>query len=181
MGIEGKDAIKRMIKELEETGYLERQFKRGYKGSKYTYKLLETRAFVEVVEETTIIVEVENPTSLDGKVKVEKAKADYPPLQIKDSNKLMNLDTPKRKSAKISPSWKPTDKLREWALNGSIGASKKQIVTETEKFIDHFTATGKPYKNWDAAFRNWMRKAKEIGSLDQKQAKHGDYSTAMQN
>ncbi len=42
-------------------------------------------------------------------------------------------------------------------------------VNECEKFWDHFTANGwkqggrAPIKNWEAAFRNWMRRAGDFG------------------
>lgn len=30
---------------------------------------------------------------------------------------------------------------------------------EHQKFTDHFRANGKPMKDWNAAWRNWMRRA----------------------
>jgi hypothetical protein len=33
------------------------------------------------------------------------------------------------------------------------------LAGEHRKFSDHFTANGKPMKDWDAAWRNWMRRA----------------------
>ena len=37
-----------------------------------------------------------------------------------------------------------------------------RIAHETDKFRDYYRATGKSFKNWDAAFRNWIRKASEF-------------------
>ncbi len=39
-----------------------------------------------------------------------------------------------------------------------------EMDRETEKFIDHFTANGKPMKDWSAAWRNWMRRSREFAS-----------------
>ena len=33
---------------------------------------------------------------------------------------------------------------------------------EHAKFCDHFAANGKPMKDWDAAWRNWMRRATQF-------------------
>lgn len=54
-----------------------------------------------------------------------------------------------------------TDAMREWARKQGIRSS---IETETEKFRDHFAAKGGSYKDWTAAWRNWMRKADEWSS-----------------
>jgi hypothetical protein len=37
-----------------------------------------------------------------------------------------------------------------------------RLSVEVQKFRDHFTANGKPMKDWDAAFRNWLRRAAEF-------------------
>lgn len=55
--------------------------------------------------------------------------------------------------------WKPNPQLIEWV---SREFPEIDIVIETEKFIDHFSATGKPMKDWDAAWRNWMRRSRDF-------------------
>ena len=71
--------------------------------------------------------------------------------------------TPKVKSETraraLPPDFAPTDEQRQWAAT-VIRAS--QIDTETQKFIDHFTATGKAMKDWNAAWRNWIRRSREF-------------------
>lgn len=48
------------------------------------------------------------------------------------------------------------------------------LAGEHRKFSDHFTANGKPMKDWDAAWRNWMRRAPQYaprpGRQDERQA-----------
>jgi hypothetical protein len=48
------------------------------------------------------------------------------------------------------------------------------LSTEHRKFSDHFAASGKPMKDWDAAWRNWMRRAPQYaprpGRQDERQA-----------
>lgn len=38
------------------------------------------------------------------------------------------------------------------------------INYEQEKFVDHYISTGDTRENWDAAFRNWIRRADEYSS-----------------
>jgi uncharacterized protein YdaU (DUF1376 family) len=54
--------------------------------------------------------------------------------------------------------WTPppmSDTIREFASHWPQGMMER----ETEKFIDHAAANGRTAKDWDAAFRNWLRKA----------------------
>lgn len=44
-------------------------------------------------------------------------------------------------------------------LAAELGVS---CQTEFEKYRDHFAANGKPHKNEDAGFRNWLRRAAEM-------------------
>jgi hypothetical protein len=55
--------------------------------------------------------------------------------------------------------WKPTPELIDWV---SKEYPSVDIILETEKFIDHFSANGKPMKDWNAAWRNWMRRTSEF-------------------
>ena len=36
------------------------------------------------------------------------------------------------------------------------------LKQEHVKFADHYTANGKAMKDWDATWRNWMRRVKEF-------------------
>jgi hypothetical protein len=47
-----------------------------------------------------------------------------------------------------------TAELREWAADNEPAVD---VDRETSKFVDHFTASGKPAKDWTAAWRNWIR------------------------
>lgn len=55
--------------------------------------------------------------------------------------------------------WKPNSELIEWCASEFPDVD---IVTETQKFMDHFAANGKPMKDWNAAWRNWMRRSRDF-------------------
>lgn len=58
---------------------------------------------------------------------------------------------------KIPDDFQPTDDHRDQA--GKLNVS---LHDELQKFRDHFTANGKPMADWNAAFRNWIRRSSEF-------------------
>ena len=63
-----------------------------------------------------------------------------------------------KRARRLPPDWKPQP--------ATIDAIRRELpnldlAREHVKFADHFTASGKPLKDWDAAWRNWMRRATE--------------------
>jgi hypothetical protein len=60
----------------------------------------------------------------------------------------------------MTEEWWPDEALREWAEE--VRFSGAEVVNETAKFVDHFLATGKPMKDWGAAWKNWMRRSRDF-------------------
>lgn len=60
----------------------------------------------------------------------------------------------------IDESFEVSDKLRKWA---GEEVPQVEIDRETGRFVDHHLARGNQFKDWDAAWRNWMRRAPEWG------------------
>lgn len=50
--------------------------------------------------------------------------------------------------------------MQSWAEQEGIPANR--LMPETEKFLDHARANDRKCLNWKAAWRNWLRKAKEM-------------------
>lgn len=74
-------------------------------------------------------------------------------------------DKPPAKRASGPPGEFPiTDHLRAWAGEHvpSI-CDERRLQAETERFLDHHRAKGSLFKDWDAAWRKWMRGAIEYG------------------
>lgn len=68
----------------------------------------------------------------------------------------MDLDrerSPRSKRAHQLPTdWHPDD------AHASLASSlNTNLVLEADKFRDHYAATGKAMKDWNASFRNWLR------------------------
>lgn len=99
---------------------------------------------------------------------------DTPPgVPKSEPNQEPSTKNPDTQNEKASPSrarripddWKPSPELAAWCLANLVpGArwsdeSRRFVIAQTDMFMDHFRASGKPYKDWDATWRNWMRRA----------------------
>jgi hypothetical protein len=64
-----------------------------------------------------------------------------------------------------SPKWELSDESGNWAV--AQGLNRAEVLAEESKFLDYWTAkAGKDAArlDWDATWRNWVRKAIEIKS-----------------
>lgn len=59
-----------------------------------------------------------------------------------------------RKSLSIASEWAPTEADRAYAQRH--GWPTDRINREAVRFRDHYLANGKPWKKWDAVWRNWV-------------------------
>jgi len=74
-----------------------------------------------------------------------------------------SANAPKAKRATSLPDeFTVTDDMTNWALAESF--TFQEIETQTAMFRDHFTANGKPMKDWVATWRNWMRRSRSFGA-----------------
>ena len=79
-----------------------------------------------------------------------------------ESENFVSADKPPQKTkraAKLSADFVVDEQMRAWAEREHF--TDAELDRETPKFIDHFTANGKPQIDWAAAWRNWMRRSRE--------------------
>ncbi|MFC9769329.1 hypothetical protein [Rhodococcus jostii] len=149
-GVEGRDAIKTAIRELEGCGYLVRvQTKNS--GNRYggiEYVLLDPD-------------EAADFQSTDFQ-STEKPSAGNPPQRrtsLLEDHLSEDEERPRGKSVRgttLYAEWMPDPKV--------IDAMKTEcpyvdFAFEHKKFVDHFIGHGKAMKDWDATWRNWIRRA----------------------
>lgn len=73
-------------------------------------------------------------------------------LETKDTT------TQKKNRARALPDdWTPNDGHQEIADDAGLA-----VAAEADKFRDHAAANGRTLKDWDAGFRNWLRKGAEM-------------------
>ena len=56
----------------------------------------------------------------------------------------------------VDPDWRPSDEV---AAGIKAEHPTLDIAAEHKVFIDYWRGTGKPMKDWEAVWRNWMRRA----------------------
>lgn len=71
---------------------------------------------------------------------------------------------PSKRAHALPDDWKPNDGHRELA-----GKSGLSVTDEIDKFTDYHKAKGSIMKDWDAAFRTWLRNAEKFKQKDQPQ------------
>lgn len=77
-----------------------------------------------------------------------------------NKNQLNKREAPARATATYSPFSVGAD-LRTWAAEHVPGVN---VDREYDAFMDWTRANGKTFKDWPAAFRNWLRKAPTLNS-----------------
>lgn len=63
-----------------------------------------------------------------------------------------------KRATQLADDWQPSDAHKLLAEERGVDAGE-----EAAKFRDYCTANGKTYKDWEAAFRNWLRNARPTG------------------
>lgn len=156
-GQEGRDAIRKTLKELEDNGYLKRS-----QGRDDNHRFGATN-FILCDPADSIPVDGfsgagESAPPVDG-FSVDGFSVDGETAHKEDYSSQKTIDektrAPKRAHA-LPDDWIPDREV--------IDAMKEKfpsvdMAAEHEKFTDHFRSTGKPMKDWNAAWRNWIRRS----------------------
>lgn len=66
---------------------------------------------------------------------------------------------PKKRATRLPAGFRPTD--AHWALARELGVD---LAHEGPQFVDHHTAKGSTFKDWDAALRTWIRNAAKFAA-----------------
>lgn len=112
----------------------------------------------------------ENPTN-KGYFESEDSLSGIP-KNAKKGTPLISIYKNKKYISPLPPNFEVTDLHREYASRHQLPSPDNEI----EGFKDYHLAHGSTFANWDAAFRNWLRKAKQIHH-DKKEYHHARSST----
>lgn len=63
------------------------------------------------------------------------------------------------RAVKLPDGWEPNENHADIATEEGVNLDR-----EVEQFRDHAKANGRTQRDWDASFRNWLRKAADFGS-----------------
>lgn len=87
---------------------------------------------------------------------------------------------PKATLTLLTDDWEPTPALLAWA--DGQGCPAAFLKSETDKFRDYHIGKKTRYAEWDRAWKNWIRKAVEIGAFNRPAtAKNGSSSQSARD
>jgi DNA-binding transcriptional MocR family regulator len=165
-------AIMTAIAELERLGLIERIARRRKDGGKTTneYRL--------IIRETHM-QEVHSPHTQEVQNTPEVQMGCEPPaqphmneLQIKNKEskkkESKNKGREETRARAIPPDWHPDAKGIEYAKERNVGPE------QVELFRDYHLKNGNRYSDWNAAWRQWCRKAVEFRQAERKPNGHAD-------
>lgn len=75
-------------------------------------------------------------------------------------------ERPRKRGTTLPDGFTVSSELIAWAK--AKGLTERQISEETEKFCDHHRSKGSVFRDWDAAWRTWIRK-----HLEWRKERHG--------
>lgn len=110
-------------------------------------------------------IPAENPLKGEGEGEGEsKGEGSYDPVTNTKTVTTTSRPRAKKRAAnkgtQLPDGWSPSEELRQWTID-YIRERKSGVSAghELEVFRDHWKKTGKPMKDWDATWRNWIREA----------------------
>lgn len=86
----------------------------------------------------------------------------------------INIPTARARATRVSPDFEPIPNI--WELAKNRGFTIAEAREELTKFIDHFTAKSgqdASKNDWNAAFRNWIKRAADLRKRYQGRASPG--------
>lgn len=151
--------VERSIKKLIDLGILEkeRRFQHGMKNS----NLYRLAAYVPMVPTVPTIVPTERLDSSHGTIGSFPQNHKQEPVELKPVEQEEPPISPKGEKPKKTLRALPDDfevPMDDWtAMMTEQRMSDHDLTVETERFKDYCLTHGKRYRDWIAAWRNWMR------------------------
>ena len=102
----------------------------------------------------------------ERKGKEIKEKNSIPPVQKQAKPKTIFTEAPEKIEI--------TDKMKAWAISKGITCDLKE---QTEQMLDHHRKKGDRFKDWQAAWRTWMRNSKQFNTKSIDPPSSVEYST----
>lgn len=80
-------------------------------------------------------------------------------LRVAELEKKLQPSTPGGRSQRMGEAWQPADATLAWAQEKFPDVEEGR---ERDKFRDYWRSRGEVRRDWDAAYRNWIRKEHEF-------------------
>ncbi len=79
-------------------------------------------------------------------------------IERRDNKVKVRVKVRNSRKVELSDTFVVTDRMKDWVVQTCPGLLWDY---ETEKFVDYYKSAGRQFSDWEAAWRNWMRRAYE--------------------
>lgn len=115
-----------------------------------------------------------NPSLVGKKVNHEVKQKPTPSSSSSSSSSASLVEgaaAPRATKKRLPSDWVLPKAWGDWALKDS-SFTEQQVRSEADKFRDHWLAIGEARLDWEATWRNWIRRAQGFAKRDEKQFKN---------
>lgn len=166
-----RDTVTRTIPQLIQGGWISVEGSRGRKSNRYVLHMRKAQSSPVKPDDSQPVQDTQPADSQP----VEPADSDSQPADgacqpadgafstgrqsaaiVQRKNKEPTRERTRTRATPPPDRFPVTEDLRAWAAEHAPGVD---LYNETQKFIDHHKARGSLFKDWTAAWRNWIRKA----------------------
>lgn len=162
----------RVVADLEEMGFVRKAEERPYKPTIYALNIPTsdthvTRANREVVTPPSLVTPepLVTPTSLGSDTHVtttsDIAMSPKPPINHQEPPERRNTRSRRSPETAVDPLFCMTAATEAWCQEQ--GYSRQLVERQREMFVLSAQAKGRRYSDWQAAFRNWLKKCETDG------------------
>lgn len=154
------DTCRRAIRRLMDRGVIAAELSPGRRANKYRLVALQPSLLASVEPSPPATVADSNRSQQQSQPLLLASQPSLPATRTGKNRQRTGNGAHKRTRATAAPgSFTVTDVMREWAARE--GVPPDRLDGETARFLDHHRSKGNTFKDWEAAWRNWMRKAAE--------------------
>lgn len=147
----------------------------------YNEKQYDRTLWYSLTDEGLDLFNIFEESSISGNEEIHLAKSPNgcgeTPKPIPNRNTDIKPNNKKRERANRAPAKRGTQipvkycpNEKHYQLAKDLGLD---VMRECEKFSDYYQSRGKSMLDWDAAFRNWLRKAHDYAQAKPKQSNQG--------
>lgn len=168
-----RSTVTRNLSTLVDFGLIERDRSAGGQGKSTRYRLMEQMQDAPVKQlQSAPVEQAQSATVADHKNRCDRSqnRCDRSQEQVRYAPRtIRNPQEPperaqKRRARTLSKDFSLTVEMQAWAREKFPDIDHQK---ETEKFIDHARANNRKQVDWQAAWRNWIRKADEFSKQRQ--------------
>ena len=153
----GRRQVIRIIEQLEALGVIERMERRQYSN---TYRIRCDTAMSHLNGDSDVTSRTADVTSRASRC--DTAMSHEPSIEPSYRTVKEPSVVREQRGTRAPAAYAVTEEMVAWA-GRTVGYGRERCEAEVEAFLDYHRAKGSVMKDWDAAFRTWIRNSTKFG------------------